>query len=61
MSRSIPTVETMMETLEVDSIIDDCAKAIDPDATSLERAEATARLRDVGKARICEALAHVRP
>ena len=59
MSRSIPTVKSMIATLELDSVIADCEKAIDPDATSLERAEATARLRDVGKARIREALAHV--
>ena len=59
LSRSVPTVESMIETLEAGSIIDDCAKAIDRDATSLERAEATARLRDAGKARIREALTHV--
>ena len=59
MSRSVPTVESMIKTLEVDSILADFAKVTARDATSLERAEATARLRDAGKSRVREALTHV--
>ena len=59
LNRSVHTVESMIETLEVDSILADFAKVTDSDATSRERAEATARLRDAGKARVREALTHV--